>query len=342
LRLAQLLPLHTVQLGYPFALLTLAQPRLLRGHELPLFQRFEITVFDDALGFAAIDDGFGFPRIVRLAFEERDGSADQAFPLCAKRFQRVLLPLIDALDLVSVSGDGRVLVFFEAVHLAVVQSTHVVGLPTMLLLLLRFLTLLALGDRGLCASPDIRGEHMPFVLLCGDGFGLVSVFRLATELSSSTLLFDGGLSILCAPLGFFSDGLLSVFRALLFLLPAAFGPPPFLNLRRLGLSLCVGLRLFSLATLLTLRDFLCAVVAHAGLRLSPHRMFVARGVSLLIVVGHVAVLPVATLPPAPADTRGTEIERVRWTYLDHRVAEAVAPVCDRLRLTFSGATLKSA
>ena len=44
--------------------------------------------------------------------------------------------------------------------------------------------------------------------------------------------------------------------------------------------------LFSLAALLALREFLCAVVAHAGLRLFPHRMFIARGVSLLIVVGH--------------------------------------------------------
>ena len=34
---------------------------------------------------------------------------------------------------------------------------------------------------------------------------------------------------------------------------------------------------------------------------------------------------VATLPPAPADTRGTELERVCWTYLEHRVAEALAP-----------------
>jgi hypothetical protein len=48
----------------------------------------------------------------------------------------------------------------------------------------------------------------------------------------------------------------------------------------------VGLHLFSLAALLALREFLCAVVAHAGLRLFPHRMFIARGVSLLIVVCH--------------------------------------------------------
>ena len=98
LRLPQLLPLHTVQLEYPFAFLGLAQPRLLRRRELPLFQRFEITVRGHALGFAAIDDGFGFPRIVRLAFEERHGPANQAFTVCAKRFQRFLLPLIDALE----------------------------------------------------------------------------------------------------------------------------------------------------------------------------------------------------------------------------------------------------
>ena len=149
-RLRQLLPLHTMQLGNPFAFLSLAQPRLLRGRELPLFQRFEIAVLSDALGFAAIDDGFGFPRIVRLAFEERDGPAHQAFTVCAKRCQRLLLPLIDALDLVGVSGDGRVLVFFEAVHFVAVQGPHVVRLPAMLLLLLRFLTLLAFGDR--CCS----------------------------------------------------------------------------------------------------------------------------------------------------------------------------------------------
>jgi hypothetical protein len=52
---------------------------------------------------------------VRLAFEERNGPANQAFTVCAKRLQRVLLPLIDALDLVRMSGNGRVLVFFEAV-----------------------------------------------------------------------------------------------------------------------------------------------------------------------------------------------------------------------------------
>ena len=77
---------------YPFAFLGLAQPRLLRRRELPLFQRFEIAVRGHALGFAAIDDGFGFPRIVRLAFEERDGPADQAFTVCAKRCQRLLSP----------------------------------------------------------------------------------------------------------------------------------------------------------------------------------------------------------------------------------------------------------
>ena len=76
LRLHQLLPFHMVQLEYPFAFLSLAQPRLLRGCELPLFQRFEITVFNDALGFAWIDNGFGLPRIVRPAFEERHGPAN--------------------------------------------------------------------------------------------------------------------------------------------------------------------------------------------------------------------------------------------------------------------------
>jgi hypothetical protein len=30
---------------------------------------------------------------------------------------------------------------------------------------------------------------------------------------------------------------------------------------------------------------------------------------------------VATLPPAPADTRRTELPQAGWTYLDHRVAE---------------------
>src|SRR5208283_4387871 len=97
-------------------------------------------------------------------FDECDGPADQAFTARAKRFQRMLLPLVDALDLVGVSVDGRVLVFSEAVHLIVVQGTDVVRLPAMLLLLLRFLTLLALGDRGLCAPPYIRGERAFLVL----------------------------------------------------------------------------------------------------------------------------------------------------------------------------------
>jgi hypothetical protein len=69
LRVHQLLPLHTVQLGYPFAFLSLAQPRLLRGCELPLFVCFEIAVFDDSIGFTAIDDGVGFARTMCLAFE---------------------------------------------------------------------------------------------------------------------------------------------------------------------------------------------------------------------------------------------------------------------------------
>ena len=131
----------------------------------------------------------------------------------------------------GVSGDGRVLVFFEAVHLAVVQSPHVVRLPAMLLLLLRFLTLLAFGDRGLRAPPDIRGERTALVLLCGESLGFFPVFRLAAELTAQTLLFDGGLSILYAPLGFFSERLLPAFCALLFLLPAVFGDPPFLRFR---------------------------------------------------------------------------------------------------------------
>ena len=230
-RLPQLLPLHAVQLGYPFAFLGVAQPSLLRRRELPLFQRFEITVRGHALGFAAIDNGFGFPRIVRLAFEERHGPADQAFAVCAKGFQRFFLPLIDALNLAAVYRDGRVLVFPEAVHLIAVQGAHVVRLPALLLLLLRFLTLLALRDRGFCAPPNICGERVPLVLLCGDRFGLVPVFRLATELPSRTLLFDGGLTILCAPVRFFADSFLPAFRAFPFLLSTAFGGPPFLRLR---------------------------------------------------------------------------------------------------------------
>ncbi|MGA9850050.1 MAG: hypothetical protein WBQ45_20735 [Roseiarcus sp.] len=55
--LRQLLPLHTVQLGNPFAFLSLAQPRLLRGSKLPFLQRFEITMRSKALGFAAFNDG---------------------------------------------------------------------------------------------------------------------------------------------------------------------------------------------------------------------------------------------------------------------------------------------
>ena len=222
MRLYQLLSLHTVQLEYRFAFLGLAQPRLLRGRELPLFQRFEITVLNDAFGFAAIDDGVGFPRIVRLAFDECDGPADQAFTARAKRFQFVLLPLIDALDLMSVSVDGRVLVFSEAVHFVVVQSAHLIRLPAMLLLLLRFLTLLALGDRGLRAPPYIRRERAFFVLLCG-GIGFVPVVRLAAELSSGTFLFGGFLAVLYATLGFFAEGVLPVFRALAFFTSAAFG-----------------------------------------------------------------------------------------------------------------------
>jgi len=229
-RLRQLLPLHTVQLEYRLAFLGLAQSRLLRGRELPLFQRFEITVLNDALGFAAIGDGVGLPRIVRLAFNERDGAADQAFPACAKRFQRLLLPLIDALDLVRVSGDGRVLVFPEAVHLVVVQSTHVIRLPAMLLQLLRILTLLALGDRGFRAPPYIRGERAFLVLLCG-GIGLVPVVRLAAELSPGAFLFGGFLPVLYATLGFFAEGDLPLICALAFFTSAAFGNALLFRLR---------------------------------------------------------------------------------------------------------------
>ncbi len=91
-RLRQLLPLHTLQLEYRFAFLGLGKSRLLRGRELPLIQRFEIMVPDDALGFAAISDEVCFPRIVRRAVEERNGPADQAFPAYAKRSERVRLP----------------------------------------------------------------------------------------------------------------------------------------------------------------------------------------------------------------------------------------------------------
>ena len=107
-----------------------------------------------------------FAAAQRLAFEEGHGPAHQAFTVCAKRSQRLLLALIDALDLVGVSGDGRILVFFEAVHLALVQRPHVVRLPAMLLLLLRFLTLLAFGDCGRRALADIRGERTLLVLFC--------------------------------------------------------------------------------------------------------------------------------------------------------------------------------
>ena len=230
-RLHQLLSLHPVQLEYSFAFLALAQPRLLRRRELSLFQRFEITVFNDALCFAAIDDGFSFPRIARLAFEERHGPANKAFAVCAKGFQRFFLPLIDALNLAAVYRDGRVLVFPEAVHLIAVQSSDVVRLPTMLLLLLRFLTLLAFGDCGFRAPPDIRGERMSLVLLSVGSLGFIPVVRLAAELPSRTLLFDGGLTILCAPVRFFADRFLPALRAFPFLLPTTFGGPPFLRFR---------------------------------------------------------------------------------------------------------------
>ena len=128
------------------------------------------------------------------------------------------------------SVDGRVLVFPEAVHFVVVQRTHVVRLAAMLLLLLRFLTLLALGDRGLRAPPYIRGERASLVLLRG-GIGVVPVFRLAAELSSGTFLFGGFLAVLYAPLGFFTQGILPVFRALAFFTSAAFGDALLFRLR---------------------------------------------------------------------------------------------------------------
>ena len=101
----------------------------------------------------------------------------------------------------------------------------------MLLLLLRFLTLLAFGDRCCCAPTDIRRKRMALVLLCGGSLGFIPVLRLAAELPSRTLLFDDRLPVLYAPLGFLSEGLLSMFRALLFFLPAVFGDPPLLGFR---------------------------------------------------------------------------------------------------------------
>ena len=111
------------------------------------------------------------------------------------------------------------------------QSPHVIRLPAMLLLLLRFLTLLTFGDRCCCAPPDIRGKRMALVLLCVGSLGFIPVLRLAAELPPCTLFFDAGLPILYTPLGFFTKRLLSAFSALLFFLPAAFGDPPFLRFR---------------------------------------------------------------------------------------------------------------
>jgi hypothetical protein len=85
------------------------------------------------------------------------------------------------------------------VHLAVVQSPHVVRLPAMLLLLLRFLTLLAFGDRGLRAPAGIRSERTLLVLFCRESLYFFAVFRVAAELTAQTFLFDDGLSILYAP-----------------------------------------------------------------------------------------------------------------------------------------------
>jgi hypothetical protein len=91
--------------------------------------------------------------------------------------------------------------------------------------------LVLLGNAEFANVQQRWNERMPFVLLCGDRFGLVSVFRLPIELSPSTLFFDGGLPNLRAPLGLFSEGFLSAISALLFLLLAAFGDPPFLRPR---------------------------------------------------------------------------------------------------------------
>ena len=101
----------------------------------------------------------------------------------------------------------------------------------MLLLLLRFLTLLAFGDGGLRAPADIGGERTLLVLFCCESLYFFPVFRVAAELTAQTFLFDGGLPILYAPFGFFSEGFLSAFCALLFLLSAGFSDPPFLRFR---------------------------------------------------------------------------------------------------------------
>jgi hypothetical protein len=97
----------------------------------------------------------------------------------------VLLPLADALDLVCVSGDGCVLVFFETVNLAVAQGPHVVRLPAMLLLLLRFLTLLAFSDRCCCAPPDIGSNLNQIARVCnttGDAYRAQNIEGLLDEL----------------------------------------------------------------------------------------------------------------------------------------------------------------
>jgi hypothetical protein len=101
----------------------------------------------------------------------------------------------------------------------------------MLLLLLRFLTLLAFGDGGRRAPSDIRGKLMALVFLGGGSLGLIPVVRLSVELPSRPLLFDDRLSILYAPLAFFTKRLLPAFCALLFLLTATFGDPPLLGFR---------------------------------------------------------------------------------------------------------------
>jgi hypothetical protein len=55
MRLHQLQPLVAMKLEYALAFVSVAQPRLLCGCELPLFQGFEIAVLHDALSFAALD-----------------------------------------------------------------------------------------------------------------------------------------------------------------------------------------------------------------------------------------------------------------------------------------------
>ena len=110
----------------------------------------------------------------------------------------------------GVSGDRRVLVFFEAVHLAVVQRSHVVRLPAILLLLFRFLTL----RRSATAAPRAGGypprAHGSCPVLRREP-QLFPVFRVAAGFPPRTLLFDTSLPVLYAPLCFLSEGLLRTF-----------------------------------------------------------------------------------------------------------------------------------